>query len=66
MTTLKNRRIECKITQQEVAQRAGISVRQYIRIENGERLPNVVIAYKIAHCLNSTIETCFYEYLTRN
>ena len=66
MTTLKNRRIECKITQKEIAKQAGISERQYIRIENGERLTNILTAYRIARCLNSTIEDCFCEYFNSN
>lgn len=62
MTTLKNKRIERKLTQKQVAKSAGISERQYIRIENGERLTNILTAYRIARCLNSTIEDCFWEY----
>lgn len=64
MTTVKNRRIELKLTQKQVADIARISERQYIRIENGERLTNVITAYRIAKALNGTIEDCFKDILT--
>lgn len=66
MATLKQKRLDCKMTQKEVAKRAGISERQYIRIENGERLTNILTAYRIAQCFNSTIDDCFCDYFTRN
>lgn len=63
MTALKNKRIELGYTQKQVAKESGICERQYIRIENGERLPNVKTAYKISQCFNSTIEDCFIDIL---
>lgn len=66
MTALKQVRLAAKKTQKEVAKQAGISERQYIRIENGERLTNIVTAYRIAHCLDSTIDECFRDYFTTN
>lgn len=62
MTTLKQMRLNAKITQKEVAKQAGISERQYIRIENGERLTNILTAYRIARMFNSTIDDCFRDY----
>ena len=64
MTTIKQMRVNAKLTQKEVAKSAGISERQYIRIENGERLTNILTAYRIAQCFNSTIDDCFREYFT--
>lgn len=62
MTTLKQKRIKANLTQKEMAEQAKISVRQYIRIENGERLTDILTAYRIAQRLNSTIEDCFRDY----
>lgn len=64
MTTLKQKRVKANLTQKELAGRAKISVRQYIRIENGERLTDILTAYRIAQSLNSTIEDCFQDYFT--
>lgn len=62
MATLKQQRIELKLTQKQVAKEVGISERQYIRIENGERLTNIDTAYRIAKLFKSTIEECFKDY----
>lgn len=64
MTTLKQMRLNAKITQKEVAKQAGISERQYIRIENGERLTNILTAHRIARMFNSTIDDCFRDYFS--
>lgn len=66
MTALKTVRMAAKKTQKEVARQAGISERQYIRIENGERLTNIVTAFRIAQSLDSTIDECFRDYFTPN
>jgi putative transcriptional regulator len=62
MATLKQQRIEQKLTQKQVAKEVGISERQYIRIENGERLTNIDTAYRIAKLFKTTIEECFKDY----
>lgn len=62
MATLKQKRIEQKLTQKQVAKEVGISERQYIRIENGERLTNIDTAYRIAKLFKTTIEECFKDY----
>lgn len=62
MTTLKQKRLNANMTQKKVAEQAGISERQYIRIENGERLTNILTAYRIARLFNSTIDDCFRDY----
>ena len=36
-TILKTRRLTLKMTQQQVADEAGINLNQYLRLENGER-----------------------------
>jgi DNA-binding helix-turn-helix protein len=65
MTTVKQKRTELGYTQKQVAKEAGICERQYIRIENGEMLPNVKTAYRISTYFQSTIEECFKDILTQ-
>lgn len=65
MTTLKNKRIALGYTQKQVAKEVGICERQYIRVENGEMLPNVKTAYRIARFFQSTVEECFIDILTQ-
>lgn len=47
------------LSQSEVAKQAGISTRQYRRVEAGEHLPNVAPAIKIAKILGTTVEKLF-------
>lgn len=47
------------LSQVEVAKQAGISTRQYQRVEAGEHLPNVAPAIKIAKLLGTTVEELF-------
>jgi len=46
-------------TQVQVAEKARLSERGYQYIEAGQRLPNVMIAQKLAHVLNATVEEMF-------
>jgi len=52
-------RIKKGLSQSEVAKQAGISTRQYQRVEAGEHLPNVGPAIKIAKILGTTVEKLF-------
>ncbi|MBL3708340.1 helix-turn-helix domain-containing protein [Enterococcus faecium] len=52
-------RKEKGLSQVEVAKQAGISTRQYQRVEAGEHLPNVGPAIKIAKILGTTVEELF-------
>lgn len=52
-------RKEKGLSQVEVAKQAGISTRQYQRVEAGEHLPNVAPAIKIAKILGTTVEKLF-------
>lgn len=46
-------------TQQRVADELGISLRQYQRYENEEKIPNVVLSKKLAVLFNTSIESLF-------
>lgn len=56
---LKNRREETGLTQIEIAEKAGITVRAYQYIEAAGRVPNAHTAQLIAHALGSTVEELF-------
>lgn len=56
---LKSIREKRGFTQVQVAEKARLSERGYQYIEAGQRLPNVMIAQKLAHVLNATVEEMF-------
>lgn len=49
-------RIASKLSQQEVADAVGISRVSYTRYENGSRMPDAIVAVKLAHLFHLTIE----------
>lgn len=57
--TLKRRRTRLGLTQQEVAEKAGIQIKQYQRFEAGERDLNdasFMVAYKILKALEMDVD----------
>lgn len=56
---LKKAREKCGLSQAEVAKKAEITERGYQRYEAGERVPNVLIAKRIACILNCTVDDLF-------
>ncbi len=52
---LKERRLELKLTQKEVAEKLGLAEQVYQKYEYG-MLPNVLIAIRIAEMLNTSVE----------
>lgn len=58
-TILKNKRIEKGLTQKELAEKVGISERNYQDIEYSKRRPNVNTAILIAQTLDTTVEELF-------
>ncbi len=58
-TKLKERRETTGLTQEQVAEKAGISLRAYKMYESGERIPRVDTAKLIAKALKSTVERLF-------
>ncbi len=55
-TILKKIRTEKKLAQKEIAEKVGISVRNYQYIEANKRLPNVKTAIKIAETLDTDVK----------
>lgn len=58
-TALKTAREALGLTQVQVANKANISERQYIRIEMGGHDPRTKTSIRIARTLNSTVEDLF-------
>lgn len=53
---LKEKRLEKKLTQEEIAKMLKISRIQYNRYENGKSLPNINTLVKISKILDTNIE----------
>lgn len=65
MSCLSDLRKQCGLTQLQLAEITGSSRRTIQNIENGQSIPNVVLAIKIAKVLNSTVEYVFSDYNTK-
>ena len=57
---IKNARIDCGLTQEELATRAGITCRYMIAIENEGKIPKYETLSKIIHGLNISADLLFY------
>lgn len=57
---IKNARIDCDLTQEELAARADISCRYLIGIENQGRIPKYEILSRIIHGMNVSADRFFY------
>lgn len=58
---IKQRRNELGLTQQELADKLGMSVSYINRIENEKKIPNVSLAIRIAHALKCKVDDIFYN-----
>lgn len=56
MPTIRELRLRRRMTQEDLARRAGVSQSLLSRIERGERRPRVETAEKIAGSLNTTLD----------
>jgi len=60
---LKNRckefREKFSLTQQDLAEKVGVSRQTIISLENGKYKPSIFLAYKISKVFNSMIEDIF-------
>ena len=57
---IKDRRLEKKMSQQELANTVGVSRQTIISIENGTFSPTAKLAYLICLALDITFEELFY------
>lgn len=56
---LKTWRIDASLTQQELAERIGVSRKTINTVENGIFVPSTVLALKLAKALGATVEQLF-------
>ncbi len=59
MSVLREKRKRLKLTQQDVADKAGIGRAAYGHIEVGRKLPSISVGISIARTLKSTVEELF-------
>lgn len=58
--TIKNARMDCDLTQEALAERAGISCRYLIAIENEGRIPKLPALYRLIHSMHISADRIFY------
>jgi transcriptional regulator with XRE-family HTH domain len=56
---IKKYRRQINLTQENLADKVGISLRYVQSIENGSRIPTVLMLYKIAEALRKNIKSLF-------
>lgn len=56
---IKNARLDCGLTQEALAERAGISCRYLIAIENG-RIPKLPTVYRLIYAMHISADQIFY------
>jgi DNA-binding XRE family transcriptional regulator len=58
-TRIKELRARYNLTQDELADKVGVTRQTMLYLEKGKYNPSLVLAYKVAKALNSTIEEVF-------
>ena len=58
-TRIKELRARYNLTQDELADKVGVTRQTMLYLEKGKYNPSLVLAYKVAKVLNSTIEEVF-------
>jgi putative transcriptional regulator len=59
INNIKKLRLEREITQQQLADKVGVTNRTIIALEKGHYNPTVLLAYRIAKFFDLTIENVF-------
>ncbi len=59
LVNVRERRRAAGLTQQQLAERAGISRQALVAIESGKLTPSVAVALRLAHALGCTVEDLF-------
>ena len=57
---LKELRTAAGLTQQGLADKAGVSRKTINTVENGVFIPSTIVALDLARALNTTVEAIFY------
>ena len=58
-TRIKELRARYNLTQDDLADKVGVTRQTMLYLEKGKYNPSLVLAYKVAKALNSTIEEVF-------
>ena len=58
-TRIKELRARYNLTQDELADKVGVTRQTMLYLEKGKYNPSLVLAYKVAKALNATIEEVF-------
>ncbi len=58
---IKRARLDCGLTQEALAELAGISCRYLIAIENNGRIPKLPIVYRLIHGMHISADQIFYS-----
>lgn len=58
-TKIKELRARHNLTQDELAEKVGVTRQTMLYLEKGKYNPSLVLAHKVAEVLNSTIEEVF-------
>lgn len=58
---VKEKRTEKKLTQEELANKVGVTRRTIISLEKGSYIPSLLLAIDIAQVLNIRIEDLFFK-----
>jgi putative transcriptional regulator len=58
---VKTRRVLADLTQEDLAQRVGVTRQTVLAIEKGNYAPSVVLALRLAKTLRCTVEELFDE-----
>lgn len=59
MPKLRDVRKKKGISQEELAVKAGVTVRYIAFLESGDRKPSIAVAFKIAEVLETSVEDIF-------
>ena len=63
---VKEKRTEKKLTQEELANKVGVTRRTIISLEKGSYIPSLLLAIDIAQVLNIRIEDLFFKEECKN
>lgn len=57
---IKNARINCDLTQEQLSERASITCRYLIAIENEGKIPKYPVIYRLIHAMHISADRVFY------
>lgn len=57
---IKNARINCGLTQEQLSERASITCRYLIAIENEGKIPKYPVIYRLIHAMHISADRVFY------